>query len=84
MRNLAKQLAPFGISVNNLAPGVIGTDRNRERLADPVYTQRVLDRIPAHKIGTPEDCAAAALLLCSDAAGYLTGQTIFVDGGMSL
>lgn len=84
VRNLAKQLAPFGISVNNLAPGVIGTDRNQERLADEAYKKRVLGWIPANKIGTPEDCAAAALLLCSDAAGYLTGQNIFVDGGMSL
>lgn len=84
VRNLARQLAPFGISVNNLAPGVIGTDRNQDRLADEAYKKRVLGWIPANKIGTPEDCAATALLLCSDAAGYLTGQNIYVDGGMSL
>ncbi|MBC2602652.1 SDR family NAD(P)-dependent oxidoreductase [Puniceicoccus vermicola] len=83
-QNLAKQLGPSGITINNLAPGVIGTDRNLDRLADKDYLDRVLSWIPVAKIGKPEDCAATALLLCSDAGAYITGQNIFVDGGMSL
>jgi len=83
-RNLARQLGPSGITVNNLAPGVIGTDRNIPRLADEDYKKFVLGKIPVGKIGKPEDCAATALLLCSDAGAYITGQNIYVDGGMSL
>ncbi|WPJ95175.1 SDR family oxidoreductase [Coraliomargarita algicola] len=83
-QNLAKQLGPSGVTVNNLAPGVIGTDRNIPRLADENYKQFVLGKIPVGRIGTPEDCAATALLLCSNAGAYITGQNIYVDGGMSL
>ncbi len=82
--SLAKQLAPHGVTANNLAPGVIDTDRTRERLTDPAYVQRVIDAIPAGRLGTPDDCAGAALLLCSEAGRYITGQNLFVDGGMSL
>lgn len=82
--SLAKQLAVHGVTVNNLAPGVIDTDRTRERIVDEAYHQRVLGWIPAGHIGTPADCAGAALLLCSDAGRYITGQNLFVDGGMSL
>ncbi len=84
VRNLAKQLAAKGVTVNNLAPGVIETDRNTQRLADSVYKAKVLSQIPVACIGKPEDCAGAALLLCSEAGRYITGQTILVDGGMSL
>ena len=83
-QNLAKQLGPSGVTVNNLAPGVIGTDRNIPRLADEDYKAFVLSKIPVGKIGKPEDCAATALLLCSNAGAYITGQNIYVDGGMSL
>lgn len=82
--NLAKQLASSGITVNNLAPGVIGTDRNIPRLADENYKKLVLSKIPVNRIGEPDDCAATALLLCSEAGAYITGQSIYVDGGMSL
>ncbi|MFZ4780522.1 MAG: SDR family NAD(P)-dependent oxidoreductase [Terrimicrobiaceae bacterium] len=82
--SLAKQLAPQGVTVNNLAPGVIETDRNRDRISAPEDNARVLSWIPAKVIGQPEDCAGAALLLCSDAGRYITGQSLFVDGGMSL
>ncbi len=81
---LAKPLAAQGVTVNNLAPGVIDTDRTRERLVDAAYQQRVLAGIPAGRIGEPQDCVGAAVLLCSDAGGYITGQNLFVDGGMSL
>jgi NAD(P)-dependent dehydrogenase (short-subunit alcohol dehydrogenase family) len=82
--NLARQLAPHGVTVNNLAPGVILTDRNTGRLADTAYAGQVRSLIPAGFFGETSDCAGAALLLCSDAGRYITGQTLFVDGGMSL
>ncbi|MEI8311464.1 MAG: SDR family oxidoreductase [Verrucomicrobiota bacterium] len=83
MLNLAKQLAPDGVTLNNLAPGVIRTDRNVEALADGAYAEKVRSAIPAGIFGQPSDCAGAALLLCSDAGRYITGQNLFVDGGMS-
>jgi NAD(P)-dependent dehydrogenase (short-subunit alcohol dehydrogenase family) len=82
--NLARQLGASGVTVNNLAPGVIATDRNIPRLADEDYRKLVLGQIPVGRIGEPQDCAATALLLCSDAGAYITGQNIYVDGGMSL
>lgn len=83
-RNIARQVAASGVTCNVLAPGAIATARNRGTLADPAYRAAVLARIPAHRLGTPEDCAEAALFLASDAARYITGTTLFVDGGMHL
>ncbi len=82
--NLAPQLAPRGVTINTLAPGTIHTDRNAVRLADPAFAAKVVAGIPAGRVGEPRDCAGAALLLCSDAGAYITGQTLFVDGGASL
>lgn len=82
--NLAKQLAPFGITVNNLSPGVIATPRNEEALHDPVYSRQVMAGIPMGYAGEPEDLAAAALLLCSESGRYITGTELIVDGGMHL
>lgn len=82
--NLARQLAPKGITVNNLAPGVISTDRNVAALADDTYAAKVRRSIPSGFFGEPRDCAGVALLLCSDAGRYVTGQNLSVDGGMSL
>jgi NAD(P)-dependent dehydrogenase (short-subunit alcohol dehydrogenase family) len=84
VRNLARQLASEGITVNNLCPGVFDTDRNVEYLSDPVYSQKVRDAIPMHYWAKPEDAAGAALLLASDAGRYITGSTIMIDGGISL
>lgn len=83
-RHLARELADVGVTVNNLAPGVIDTDRNREALSDPTYRQHVIDQIPMRRFGATEDCVGAALLLCTDAGAYITGQTIYVDGGLTL
>ena len=84
VRSIARQVAPEGITVNNLCPGVFFTDRNKEALGDPVYGKKVTDAIPMHDYAVPEDAAGAALLLASDAGRYITGSTIKVDGGLSL
>jgi NAD(P)-dependent dehydrogenase (short-subunit alcohol dehydrogenase family) len=84
VRNLAKQLGSDGITINNLAPGVILTDRNISVLANEDYAARVRDMVPLRFFGESEDCVGAALLLCSDAGRYITGANLFVDGGMAL
>ncbi len=78
-QSVAKEVATRGITVNCIAPGWIGTDMTDE-LSDEVKEQ-FLSRIPASRIGAPEDIAHAALFLASDEASYITGQTITVDGG---
>ncbi|MGZ0657255.1 SDR family NAD(P)-dependent oxidoreductase [Coraliomargarita sp. W4R53] len=82
--SLARDLAPAGITVNNLAPGVILTDRNTEALADQDYAELVKTKIPAAFFGEAQDCVGLAQLLCSDAGRYITGQNIYADGGMGL
>ena len=84
MRSLSLQLAGYGITVNNVAPGVIYTDRNIEALSDPVYAKKVTDSIPAGFYGKPEDCAGMVSLLCSEQGRYITGQSIYIDGGKSV
>lgn len=84
VENLAKQLAPYGITVNNMAPGVIDTPRNRDALSNPEYATQVYSKIPAGYAGVPEDCAAGVLLLCSDEGRYIVGADLVIDGGMHL
>ncbi|MFA6962228.1 MAG: SDR family oxidoreductase [Opitutaceae bacterium] len=81
---LARPLAPHGITINNLAPGVIQTDRNTVALANEAYAGKVRAAIPSGFFGESVDCVGAALLLCSDAGRYITGQNLFIDGGFSL
>jgi glucose 1-dehydrogenase len=81
---LAGELAEAGIQVNSVAPGAILTDINRERLADPAHLARVLDKIPSRRIGAPEDIVGAVTLLASSQSDYITGTTLYVDGGMLL
>lgn len=84
MRSLSLQLAKDGITVNNIAPGVIYTDRNVEALSDPAYAKKVTDSIPVGFYGEPKDCAGIVSLLCSEDGRYITGQSIYVDGGKSV
>ena len=84
VKSLALQLAKDGITVNNVAPGVIYTDRNVDALSDPEYAKKVTDSIPVGFYGEPEDCAGIVSLLCSDEGRYITGQNIFVDGGKGI
>jgi glucose 1-dehydrogenase len=82
MRNLAIELAPLGITVNNIAPGAIQTPINENLLSDPKLLNPLLDNIPLHRLGQPMDVAHVAAFLASDEAAYITGTTIVVDGGL--
>ena len=84
VQNLAKQLAPKGITVNNLVPGVFATPRNYQALSDEAYCKQVLNGIPLGYAAEPEDICGAALLLCSDAGRYITGTNMIIDGGRRL
>ena len=84
VKSLAPQFGPYGVTINNLAPGAILTGRNEEVLKDAAYRAEVEKRIPLGFLGEPVDCAAIAVLLCSEAGRYITGQDIFADGGMGL
>jgi glucose 1-dehydrogenase len=81
-RNIAIELAPLGITVNNIAPGAIETPINTKLLSDPQLLSKLLENIPLHRLGKPEDVAGAAVFLASSDAEYITGTTIFVDGGL--
>jgi NAD(P)-dependent dehydrogenase (short-subunit alcohol dehydrogenase family) len=81
---LARDLARTGITVNTIAPGWFNTLRNEEYLGDPQRRREAGEKhIPMGRIGEPSDVAGAALLLCSDAGAYITGQTVYVDGGLT-
>lgn len=82
MRNLAIELAPLGITVNNVAPGAIETPINRELLTEPDKLASLLENIPARRLGQPGDVAGAVAFLASEEAGYVTGTTLVVDGGL--
>ncbi|SFL87831.1 3-oxoacyl-[acyl-carrier-protein] reductase [Pelosinus propionicus] len=79
-KSMAKELASRGITVNAIAPGFISTDMTAV-LSDQVKTE-LTEKIPAGRLGSPEDVAAAVTFLASDSANYITGQTLNVDGGM--
>ncbi len=82
--NLARHTRAPNITFNVLTPGAIETDRNRAKLSDPAFRSNIEERIPLGTIGRPEDCAGAALLLCSDAGRYINGAVLAVDGGLRL
>lgn len=84
MMNLARELGPHGVTVNTLSPGAIATDRNAGALSDPAYRQKVEAQIPAGRVGRPDDCVGACLLLASDAGAYVNGAVLRVDGGWSV
>lgn len=82
--NLAAELAEHGIRVNCVHPGVIETDMTQWVMQDPEALADVLGKIPLHRVGQPEEIAGITILLASDDATYITGQHIYVDGGMRL
>jgi len=78
---LALELSPQGINVNAIGPGVVETDMTKGMLSDEKTKQGLLLRVPKGRVGQPEDIGAAAVFLASDEADYITGATLFVDGG---
>ena len=83
-RGMALELAQYGIRVNCIEPGLIETDLNRRRLADPDIRRERLASIPIGRIGNPDDLVGAAVYLASDESRYATGSAIRVDGGQSI
>ncbi len=78
---LANEWASKGVNVNAIAPGYIATNNTAALRADPTRSRQILERIPAGRWGEPDDIAGAAVFLCSDAARYVTGHVLLVDGG---
>ena len=83
MRNLSIELAPYGITVNNIAPGAIETPINAALLNDPPKLKALLGNIPLGRLGQVGDVAGVAAFLASSDADYITGATIVVDGGLT-
>jgi glucose 1-dehydrogenase len=81
-RDLAIELAPHGITINNIAPGAIETPINKALLNDPGKLQPLLENIPLKRLGTAEDVARVAAFLASADSDYMTGTTVLVDGGL--
>ena len=79
-RGMALELAPYNIRVNAVAPGLIETDLTRANLSDPAMRTQRTGRIPAGRLGQPDDIVGAVLYLISDGAAWVTGSTIIVDG----
>ena len=83
-RELARQWAPHGIRVNALAPGYFPTEMNAPMTADPGRREALVARIPLGRAGRPDDIAGVTVFLASQAAAYITGQVLPLDGGMSI
>jgi 3-oxoacyl-[acyl-carrier protein] reductase len=81
-KSLAQELAARSVTVNAVAPGFIATPMTD--VLNDKQKEAILGRVPAAKLGTPEDIAAAVLYLASEEAGYVTGQTLHVNGGMAM
>ena len=82
MRDLAVELGPLGITVNNVAPGAIITPINKKLLDSPDQLKPLLNNIPLGRMGTSEEVASLTAFLASDEAGYITGSTYVIDGGL--
>lgn len=82
MRDLAVELGPLGITINNVAPGAIATPINKSLLEDKPKLNALLANIPLGRLGTPEDVAGLVAFLASEDADYVTGSTFVIDGGL--
>jgi len=80
----AIELARFGVTVNALCPGPIQTDMLAPLIADPKYREKTIRGIPMRRLGVPEDVAGVVAFLASDEASFITGNTIVIDGGMTV
>lgn len=83
-KTLALEYARRGIRVNAIAPGATITAINEDWIHDPEKRQKIASNIPLGRAGTPEEMAAVTAFLCSDEASYITGQTLYIDGGLTL
>ena len=83
-KTLALEVADKGIRINSIAPGAIATMMNVDILEDEEKRKAEENKIPMHRIGEPNEIGKVALFLASDAASYITGTTIYVDGGLTL
>ncbi len=83
MRNLAMELAPYKINVNNVAPGAIATPINQKVLENPQQKKNALSEIPWGRFGQPEEVASVTAFLASAEADYVTGSTYYIDGGLT-
>lgn len=84
MKSMAQELAPQKIRINSIAPGAIETSINTSAWSTPEARANLLQLIPANRVGVPEDIGKAVVWLASDDSDYMTGATLFVDGGMTL
>lgn len=82
-KQLAVEGAPFGIRANAISPGVIETPATEIFLGDPNFSKKLINAIPLHRVGQPEEIATVALFLASSEASYITGANIVVDGGLT-
>lgn len=78
------EYAKDGIRVNAIGPGAINTPINAEKFADQAQYDQTVSMVPMNRIGTPEEVAAGAAWLASEESSYVTGITLFIDGGMTL
>ncbi|GCE45646.1 SDR family NAD(P)-dependent oxidoreductase [Thermosporothrix hazakensis] len=83
MRNACLELAPYNITINNIAPGAIRTPINEKTMNDPNLYNQLISEIPLKRMGEPDEVAKLALYLASDASAYVTGSTFFIDGGLT-
>ena len=82
-RTICQELAPHGITVNDIAPGAIATPINKRTLGDGALLNALQEVIPAGRLGDPDEVASVAVFLASDEAAYVTGSTYYIDGGMA-
>ena len=84
MRNLAVEWGPSNVRVNCIAPGLIQTDFAKYLWENPELLKQVTEPAPLKRIGQPDEIAGTAVYLCSPASAYVTGQTLVVDGGLTI
>jgi glucose 1-dehydrogenase len=82
-KNIALEVAEKGIRINGIAPGAINTPMNKDIMEDPQKKKQEEEKIPMRRIGEPEEIAKVAFFLASTDASYITGTTVYVDGGLS-